>query len=85
MEQNWSSDTLGSRKVLVLYLDRPGSTTGSGGGLCGRFGYSDLKEAALRVGLCIFYLAEVLRMAWLGVLRVSSFDCGRGVCRAKCF
>jgi hypothetical protein len=30
----------------VLYLDRPGSKSGSGAALCGRFRYSDLKEAA---------------------------------------
>jgi hypothetical protein len=30
----------------VLYLDRPGSKPGSGAGLCGRFRYNDLKEAA---------------------------------------
>jgi hypothetical protein len=35
------------REVLVLYLDRPGSKSGSGAALCGRFRYSDLKEAAL--------------------------------------
>ena len=31
----------------MLYLDRPGSKSVSGAVLCGRFGYSDLKEAAL--------------------------------------
>jgi hypothetical protein len=31
----------------VLYLDRPGSKSVRGAVLCGRFGYSDLKEAAL--------------------------------------
>ena len=30
----------------MLYLDRPGSKSGSGAVLCGRFRYSDLKEAA---------------------------------------
>ena len=34
--------------------------------LWGRFGYSDLKEASFRVGLCIFYLTEVMRMACVG-------------------
>jgi hypothetical protein len=48
---SWSLGKRGidwSREVLVLYLDRPGSTAGgSGAAGCGRFGYSDLKEAAL--------------------------------------
>lgn len=30
----------------MLYLDRPGSKSSSGAALCGRFRYSDLKEAA---------------------------------------
>jgi len=34
--------------------------------LWGRFGYSDLKGAVFRVGLCIFYLTEVMRMACVG-------------------
>jgi len=34
------------RQVLVLYLDRPGSESGSCATLCGRCRYSDLKEAA---------------------------------------
>ncbi len=35
-----------SRQVLVLYADRPLLSTEIGAGLGGRFGYSDLKEAA---------------------------------------
>jgi hypothetical protein len=32
----------------VLYLDHPGRRGCGGSTACGRFGYSDLKEAALR-------------------------------------
>jgi hypothetical protein len=62
-------------KVLVLYLDRPRSTAGSGATVCGRFGYSDLKEASLRSVSYVFSIGlwrvmrnvELsLRAEWVG-------------------
>jgi hypothetical protein len=64
-----------ARKVLVLYLDRPRSTAGSGATVCGRFGYSDLKEASLRSVSYVFSIGlwrvmrnvELsLRAEWVG-------------------
>ena len=40
----------------MLYLDRAGSKYGSGAGLCGRFRYSDLKEAASSVAADLWAL-----------------------------
>jgi hypothetical protein len=38
------------KHALELYLDRRRLTAGSGAAVCGRFGYNDLKEAALSGG-----------------------------------
>jgi hypothetical protein len=49
--------------------------------LWGRFGYSDLKEAALRVGYVFSIgLRWILWIAGL-VLGAVWFDCSHGVCR----
>jgi hypothetical protein len=48
MENRWSDYY---RKVLVLYLERPATQQCAGAcSWAGRFGYSDLKEAALMEG-----------------------------------
>jgi len=41
--------------VLEMYMKRPWHAACRARGSVGRFGYIDLKEAALRGGLCIFY------------------------------
>ena len=51
-----------------------------GSSVCGRFRYSDLKEAALRGGLCIFYrTAGVFWVAGL-VFRAAWLGCDHGLC-----
>jgi len=45
------------RKVLVLYLKRPRVKVCLSDAVCGRFRYSDLKEAALRdYGICMWLI-----------------------------
>jgi hypothetical protein len=67
-----------SRKVLVLYLRRPRQVVDSSV-LCGRFRYSDLKEAARRVSLWVLYVIEQVRM----ICKVAIGGCVRQLHREK--
>ncbi len=60
------------RQVLVLYLDRPQRDLPAGTGVCGRFGYSDLKEAALSgaADLWALYAGALLLEGWESLVRV---------------
>ncbi len=62
-----------SSNVLVLYLERPATQQCAiACSLAGRFGYSDLKEAALRGSLCTLNGAEQVQrgqeqIEWSGI------------------
>ncbi len=62
-----------SPQVLVLYLERPATQQCAiACSLAGRFGYSDLKEAALRGSLCTLNGAEQVQrgqeqIEWSGI------------------
>ena len=62
-----------ARKVLGLYLKRPWECLCCAG-VCGRFGYSDLKEAALSGAAALWELngVESLLLGWVDVVWVRT-------------